>query len=86
MEVVFYKRSVIRTFTGKEEDLMVVQSRLAEYIRENGIKQIWISKRTGIHESRLSAILTRRYKMTADEYEKIVRAIGKEPNDFMETA
>lgn len=63
---------------------MIVQSRLADYIRDNGIKQVWISQKTGISESRLSGILTRRLKMTADEYERIVSVIGKEPNDFME--
>lgn len=72
--------------TTKGGRFMVVQTRLAAYIKENGIKQIWISQRSGISESRLSVILTRRGKMTADEYEKIVRAIGKSPNDFMETA
>lgn len=63
---------------------MIVQGRLADYIRDNGIKQVWISQKTGISESRLSGILTRRLKMTADEYERIVSVIGKEPNDFME--
>ena len=63
---------------------MVVQGRLSDYIRNRGIKQAWISQKTGISESRLSGILTQRLKLTADEYEKIVSAIGKEPNDFME--
>ena len=64
---------------------MVVQTRVAEYIRNMGIKQTVISEKTGISVSALSAMLTNRRKMTADEFEKICIAIGKSPNDFMIT-
>ena len=62
---------------------MVVQTRVAEYIRNMGIKQTVISKKTGISVTALSAMLTNQRKMTADEFEKICIAIGKSPNDFM---
>ena len=62
---------------------MVVQTRVAEYIRNMGIKQTAICEKTGISVSALSAMLTNRRKMTADEFEKICIAIEKEPNDFM---
>lgn len=64
---------------------MVVQTRVAEYIRNMGIKQTVISEKTGISVTALSAMLTNRRKMTADEFEKICIAIGKSPNDFMVT-
>lgn len=64
---------------------MVVQSRVAEYIKRIGIKQAAICQKTGIKAKRMSGILTCSLKMTADEYEKICRAIEKEPNDFMMT-
>lgn len=64
---------------------MVVQSRVAEYIKRIGIKQAAICQKTGINPKRMSGILTCSLKMTADEYEKICRAIEKEPNDFMMT-
>ena len=62
---------------------MVVQTRVAEYIRKMGIKQTVICEKTGISVSALSAMLTNRRKMTADEFEKICIAIRKSPNDFM---
>lgn len=63
---------------------MVVQSRVADYIKHIGIKQAAICRKTGITPKRMSGILTCSLRMTADEYEKICRAIEKEPNDFME--
>lgn len=65
---------------------MVVQRRVAEYIRHIGITQAAICRKTGITPKRMSIILTCNSKMTADEYEKICRAIEKEPNDFMEVS
>lgn len=62
---------------------MVVQTRLAQYINDLGIKQSAISEKTGINRNIMSAILTNRRKMTADEFEKICIAIQKSPNDFM---
>ena len=65
------------------EAKVVVQTRDADYVRNNGIKQTFISKKTGISACTISAILTNRRKMTADEFEQICIAIGKSPNDFM---
>lgn len=63
---------------------MRVQRRIAEYIKDMGIKQVKICDKTGITTKRMSGLLTCTLKMTADEYEKICKAIGKCPNDFME--
>lgn len=63
---------------------MNVQARVAEYIKRLGIKQAEISRKTDIKQKRLSGIMNCSLKMTADEYEKICKAIEKEPNDFME--
>ena len=63
---------------------MNVQARVAEYIKQLGIKQAVISRKTDIKQKRLSGIMNCSLKMTADEYEKICKAIEKEPNDFME--
>lgn len=62
---------------------MNVQNRISEYIRNAGIKQSVICKKTGIRTDTMSAIMTSRRKMTADEFEKICIALDKEPNDFM---
>lgn len=62
---------------------MNVQSRISEYIRYAGIKQATICEKTGIRTDAMSAMLNGKRKMTADEFEKICRAIDKSPNDFM---
>lgn len=63
---------------------MEVQTRLAQYIREYGIKQTVIASKTGMLNSKISDILNGKRKLSADDFAKICKAIGKEPNDFME--
>ena len=65
---------------------MVVQSRVAQYVKEAGIKQSFISEKTGLSENVISLIFNGKRKMSADEFAKICKAISKAPNDFMETA
>lgn len=62
---------------------MRVQRRLAKYIDENGIKQIHISKQTGIEPGKLCNILNLKRNLTADELELICTAIKKSPNTFV---
>lgn len=64
---------------------MDVQSRISEYIKQMGIKQVTICEKTGIPKDALSATLNNKRKMSADEFEKICIAIEKSPNDFMLT-
>lgn len=63
---------------------MTVQKRVATYLLDNGITQAFVAEKTGIKRKRMSDILTLKSKMKADEYEKICKALGKQPNDFME--
>lgn len=65
---------------------MTVQKRIAEYLLANGISQAFLVKKTGIKTGRMSQILTLKTRMRADEYELVCKALGKTPNDFMETA
>lgn len=65
---------------------MTIQSRIAAYLSANGITQAFVANKTGISKKRMSDILTLKSKMKADEYEQICKALGKTPNDFMETA
>lgn len=62
---------------------MNVQSRIAQYVSANGIKQSFIVEKTGLSKNAISAILNLNRKMSADEYEKICKALNKAPNDFM---
>ena len=63
---------------------MVVQSKVAQYLEELGIKQSWLAQKTGLTDNMISGILNGKRKMTADEFVRICKAIGKNPNDFME--
>lgn len=63
---------------------MTVQKRVATYLLDNGITQAFVAEKAGITRKRMSDILTLKSKMKADEYEKICKALGKKPNDFME--
>lgn len=63
----------------------MVADNISRYMIENGIKQKKIAEKSGISKCALSAILTKKRKLTADEYEKICNALGKEPNFFMKT-
>jgi len=62
---------------------MNVQERVSEYVLNNGIKQSFIVEKTGLNKDVISAILNKRRKMSADEFEKICKALNKTPNDFM---
>ena len=63
---------------------MVVQSKVAQYLEEQGIKQSWLAQKTGLTDNMISGILNGKRKMSADEFVCICKALGKNPNDFME--
>ena len=62
---------------------MNVQERITSYIRDFGIKQSVICEKTGIRSDTMSAMMTGKRKMSANEFELICRAIEKSPDDFM---
>ena len=53
---------------------MEVQTRLAQYIREYGIKQTVIASKTGMLDSKVSDILNGKRKLSADDFAKICKA------------
>jgi transcriptional regulator with XRE-family HTH domain len=61
-----------------------VQEKVAGYIQNSGIKQSFIVERTGLNKDIVSAILNKKRKMSADEYELFCKALNKTPNDFMD--
>lgn len=68
----------------KEVEYMVIQKKLFAFIREVGITQSSICRKTGISIDRMSALARNKTKLTVDEFESICLAIQKSPNDFME--
>lgn len=62
---------------------MKVYQKINKYLSENGIKQKYISERTGIPENTLSMILNGKRKMDADEFVEIVISLGTDANRFI---
>lgn len=58
---------------------MRVYERLSNYIKDNGIKQSYISEKTGIPENTLSMILNGKSRLDADKLEDILIALNIEP-------
>lgn len=64
---------------------MIVQSRVADYIQNNGIRNSFIAEKTELSPMIVSRILSQKREMTADEFEKFCIALHKQPNDFIRT-
>ncbi len=62
---------------------MKTYQKISLYINENGIKQRFISDKTGIPENILSMILNGKRKMDADEFVEIILALGVDANFFI---
>ena len=62
---------------------MKIYQKLSKYIDENGIKQKYISDKTGIPENILSMILNGNRKINADEFVEILIALNLDANYFI---
>lgn len=62
---------------------MKIYQKVAKYIDENGIKQKFISDKTGIPENTISMILNGKRKMDADEFVEIILSLGVDANYFI---
>lgn len=56
---------------------------IKKYLEENGITQIFISRKTGIEASKLSLALNGGRKLTLDEYAFICGALGVNTDKFL---
>jgi len=77
-----YRNSVLSTKKGGIE-LGKPAERIMKYIKENGIKQTFISQKTGIKKSTLSAKLRGQAKISAEEIELICWALNCSPTEFI---
>ena len=59
---------------------MKVYDRLNKYIKENGIKQSYISEKSKIPENTLSMILNGKLRLDADKLQDIITALNIDPN------
>lgn len=62
---------------------MVVQTKVAQYIEDKGIKKIRVANKAGIRLSRLSQILNNHTEMRADELDSICKALEVSPTQFI---
>lgn len=62
---------------------MTIQNKVAKYVADNGIKQTFISDKTGLDKNVVSGILTSKRKMSVDEFELFCRALKVLPGDFI---
>lgn len=62
---------------------MKVYEKIKTYIEENGIKQNYLSEKTGIPENTLSIILNGKRRLSADEFVSIILVLGVDPNYFL---
>lgn len=62
---------------------MTIQRKVAEYVTNNGIKQSYISDRTGLGRNVVSGILTSKRKMSVDEFELFCKALRVTPEEFI---
>ena len=59
---------------------MKVYERLNKYIKENGIKQSYISEKSKIPENTLSMILNGKLRLDADKLQDIITTLNIDPN------
>ena len=62
---------------------MRINEIIACYIKNNGVKQSYISEATGINKNALSSILKGKRKMSADEFLKIILLLNIEIGEFI---
>lgn len=62
---------------------MKVYEKIKKYMEENGIKQNYVSEKTGIPENTLSSTLNGKRKLSADEFFSIILALGIDPSYFV---
>lgn len=63
---------------------MSVNERIKRYLEEHGIKQVFLVKKTGIPKEKMSLILNKNRKLTAEELGTIANALGVDANIFLE--
>lgn len=61
---------------------MSINERLSDYVREHGIKRVYIAQKTGLSADTVSKILNGNRRIQADEFLSICTALNIDPNIF----
>lgn len=64
---------------------MSINDQLNKYVSDNGIKQAYIVRKTGLSTDTVSKILNGNRRILANEFLKICTALEINPNIFRET-
>ena len=79
-----YWKRIVRMCLGIGGERMSVNERIKQYLEEHGIKQAFLAERTGIDQKKMSLILNKGRKVTAEELGTIANALGVDANIFLE--
>ncbi len=63
---------------------MDVNERVKNYLKEHGISQAWLANKVGISRVKLSKMLGKKTKITAEEIKKISDALNTDVNIFLD--
>lgn len=69
-----------------EEKQTTVGEQIKEYMKDNGIKQVFVAEKAGICPQILGQILNGNRKIEVKEFFKICEATGADPTNFAITA
>lgn len=62
----------------------MIRENVISYIKQNGIKQVFLCEKTGLSSSAMSAIMNRKRDIEVDEYCAICVALGVSLDFFAE--
>lgn len=65
---------------------MTIHEKLNNCINKKGLKQVFVSEKSGIPPDRLSKVLNGKRRLTADDFLRICIAIDEDPNNFRPTS
>lgn len=68
----------------KRGEIMDANKKIKKYLEENGISQVFVSRRAGINASKLSLALNGGRKLTLDEYSLICGVLGVSTDTFLQ--
>ena len=64
----------------------MLNENISAYLKRNGITQSHIAETVGIHQQTFSNMMNGKRKLTAEEYVRICRALGKSTEYFVDKA
>lgn len=62
----------------------MVAENIGEYLKENGIKQTWLSEQIGVPNTTFNGILNGRTELKADMFIRICKVLNVSPETFAE--